>query len=86
MDSILKAFADMLGKISDPLVIVLLLLLAGSEWLRLTQSREHNKDRNEIMLPALKEVTAALREIQKGVTDELGDIKNAISAITGKVI
>lgn len=84
MDSILNAFAGMLGKISDPLVIVLLLLLAGSEWLRLTQSREHNKDRNEIMLPALKEVTAALREIQKGMTDELGDIKNAISAMTGR--
>lgn len=86
MEPILKAFAEMLGKISDPLVIVLLLLLAGSEWLRLTQSREHNKDRNEIMLPALKEVTAALQEIQKGVTDELSDIKNAISAITGKAI
>ena len=86
MESILKAFAEMLGKISDPLVIVLLLLLAGSEWLRLTQSREHNKDRNEIMLPALKEVTAALQEIQKGVTEELSDIKNAISAITGKAL
>lgn len=86
MESLLNAFAGMLGKISDPLVIVLLLLLAGSEWLRLTQSREHNKDRNEIMLPALKEVTAALQQIQKGMTEELGDIKNAISAITGKAI
>ena len=86
MDLILKAFAEMLGKISDPLVIVLMLLLAGSEWLRLTQSREHNKERNEIMLPALKEVTAALQEIQKGMTEELNDIKNAISAMTGRAM
>ena len=86
MEAILKAFAEMLGKISDPLVIVLMLLLAGSEWLRLTQSREHNKDRNEIMLPALKEVTAALREIQASMTEELNDIKNAISAITGRAL
>lgn len=84
MDALLNAFAGMLGKISDPLVIVLMLLLAGSEWLRLTQSREHNKDRNEIMLPALKEMTAALQNIQKGLTEELNDIKNAISAMTGR--
>lgn len=83
MDALLNAFAGMLGKISDPLVIVLMLLLAGSEWLRLTQSREHNKDRNEIMLPALKEVTSALQNIQRGLTEELNDIKNAISAKTG---
>lgn len=84
MDAILQAIAGMLGKISDPVTIILILLLAGSEWLRLTQSREHNKDRNEILIPALGTLTANLQKIQQGMTEELNDIKNAISAMTGR--
>lgn len=84
MDALLQAFAGMLGKISDPVNIILILCWAGSEWLRLTQSREHNKDRNEILIPALQTLTANLQKIQQSTTQELNDIKIAIAAMTGR--
>lgn len=75
MDALINAGAQLLGKITDPVVIVLLILLFMSEWMRITQGREERKDRNEVLVPALKEVTEAMH-----------DIKNALSAATGKAL
>lgn len=93
MDALLTAFAGMLGKIADPVVIVLILLLARAEYLKFIQGKEHNKDRNEVLLPALRQITADLQKIQEHMADQLGDVKqsiadvkNAISAMTGRAM
>ncbi|MDZ4347905.1 MAG: hypothetical protein U1E51_36320 [Candidatus Binatia bacterium] len=71
MDPIIAAFAGLIGKISDPVTIVLLLLLVGSEWMRITQGREERVDRNTLVA-CLKEVTAALNEIKIAIAARMG--------------
>jgi len=89
MTSIFDALARMLDRVdvTDPmmvLVIILVVMVIWSEYLRLIQSREHTKDRNEIMLPAIRAITADIEKTQQGMIDGLNDIKNAISAMTGR--
>lgn len=91
MTAIFDALARMLDRvdISNPLVVlivVLLVLLIWSEYLRLMQSREHTKDRNEIMLPAIRAITSDIEKTQQGMIDGLNDIKMAIAVWTGKVL
>lgn len=71
MDAIVSALASLLGKITDPVVIVLLILLAGSEWLRMTQSREERADRN-LLIAGLKEITEALNELKITIVMKTG--------------
>jgi hypothetical protein len=61
--SISTALVHMIDKISDPVVIVLLILLSLSEWMRITQAREERADRN-LLVSGLKEVTSTLVEIK----------------------
>lgn len=74
MDKLFEAFVGLVGKISDPVVIVLIILLFGSEWLRITQSREERVDRKNFV------------DALKSITDALEDIKIAIAANTGRIV
>ena len=71
MDAITNAFVVLLGKITDPVVIVLLILLFGSEWMRITQGREERADRN-LLVTSLKEITEALNEIRVAIAAKTG--------------
>ena len=71
MDAITNAFVVLLGKITDPVVIVLLILLFGSEWMRITQGREERADRN-LLVTSLKEITEALNEIKIAIAAKTG--------------
>ena len=75
MESLTEAFAGLLLKISDPVVIVLLILLTGSEYMRLLQSREERRDR-QLLVDGLASMT-------EKITDSLHEIRNVISARTG---
>jgi len=68
---VVNAFANLLSKVGDPVVIVLLVLLAGSEWMRITQAREERADRNTLVA-GLKEVTDALNEIRIAIAERMG--------------
>mgnify|MGYP001616439740 CR=1 FL=1 len=71
MDPIITALAGLISKISDPITIVLLLLLAGSEWMRITQGREERADRN-LLVSSLKEITESLHEIRVAIAAKIG--------------
>ncbi len=71
MDPIISTLAGLIGKITDPLVIVLLLLLAGSEWMRITQGREERADRI-LLMGGLKEITEVLNEIKIVIAAKTG--------------
>ena len=73
MDPIVGALANLLGKITDPVVIVLLVLLFGSEWMRITQAKEERADRN-LLVTGLKEVTEALNDIKIAIAAKTGNI------------
>jgi len=76
MEALWPALAGLLGKITDPVVIVLLVLLFGSEWMRITQSREERADR-KLLVEGLNNMTSKFN-------DGLQQIKNALSALTGR--
>lgn len=76
MDPIFLALGELLKKISDPVVIVLLVLLFSAEWRNWAQSREAREDR-KILVTALDNITAK-------IGDSLQQIKNTISAMTGR--
>ncbi len=76
MDPIFSALGELLKKVTDPVTIVLLVLLFSAEWRNWAQSKEAREDR--------KILTAALDNITAKIGDSLGQIKNAISAMTGR--
>ena len=76
MDELAPVLAGLLGKISDPVVITLLVLLFVSEWRNWAQGKEERADR-KMLVDALGNITNKLNE-------SLQQIKNAISAMTGR--
>ena len=69
-----KFITVLLGKISDPVILVLLALIAGLSYLHVVWRREERDDRNKML------------DVLGKNTEALNGVRNVLSALTGKAL
>ena len=79
------ALLELVKKIQDPSVVVLIIMLGLMFWQNITQRKEDREDR-KAMLEVLKANTEAMNIFKDTMVNALHEIRNAISAAMGKAL